>query len=285
MEKIKIITDSTCDLTPEIIERFGIAEVVPMEIFLGEKGSLKDGTFDVHEIYDYVKATKQLPQTSAANEYAFTDTFKRLTADGSSVLHFAISTDLSATCGCARAAAENFENVYVVDARQLSTGTSLLMLHAVDMLKANPEMTAKEAAGILSKMGDKTQTSFVVDTIDYLYKGGRCSALSLLGANLLKLHPSLHVVDGKITVGKKYRGKMTNIFSQYIQDLKEANPDYDDTRCFITYTQDTPQEVIDEATACTKKFFNFKEILHTTAGSTITCHCGKGTLGLLFMKK
>lgn len=281
---IKLTTDSTCDLSAELVERYGICATVPLDVNLGEQ-NLKDGTFEISEIYDFVKRTKKLPKTSAVNVFDFEEVFKKLTADGSSVLHFSISSKLSASCQNAAIAAAGLKNVYVVDSKQLSTGTSLLMLAAYDMIKNKPEMTAKQAADILNGMAEKVQTSFCVDTINYLYKGGRCSALALLGANLLKIHPSLHLRDGFIKVGKKYRGKMTAIFGKYIEDLKADNPNYDDTRCFITYTHGTSPEVIEEARARTKEFFKFKEIHETTAGATVTSHCGAGTLGLLFMNK
>lgn len=286
MQSIKIVIDSTCDLTPELFKRCGIAAIVPLSVIMGDK-QFKDENFDSRNIYQYVKENRKLPKTSAVNEYDFHEAFERLTADGSAVLCFTISADLSATHASAVAAAKRLKDVYVVDARQLSSGSSLLIMRGLDMLAENPSLTAKELAETLNAMGraGKVQSSFVVDVIDYLYRGGRCSALALLGANVLKLHPSLHLKEGLITVGKKYRGKMTKIFAKYIADLKEENPNYDDTRCFITYTADTDPEVIAEAERAVREHFNFKEILFTTAGATITCHCGRGTLGLLFMRK
>lgn len=276
--------DSTCDLTPEQIARFEVSEILPLDITMG-KDSFKDKNFRIQDIYEFVKNTKQLPKTSAVNEYDFSKAFSNLTADGSAVLHFSISSELSVSCANARAAAEKCKDVYVIDGRQLSTGTSLLLIYARNLLEKNPEMTAREAADILNTQGENVQTSFVVDTIDYLYKGGRCSALSLFGANLLRLHPSLHLKGGQITVGRKYRGKMKKIFAKYIEDLREDNPDYDNTICFITYTVDTDPSLIAEAERATREFFDFKEILFAKAGATITCHCGKGTLGLLFLRK
>ena len=282
--KIKLTTDSTCDLTPELIKRYEIAEAMPLPISLGDR-TLTDGAFDTREIYTHVEKTKQLPKTSAINVFDFEEMFAKHTADGSAVLHFSISSGVSACCQNAQKAATGFKNVYVIDTKQLSTGTSLLIFYAYDLLKNNPQMTVQEAAGIMDIMTGKVQTSFCVDTITYLYKGGRCSALALLGSNLLKIHPSLHLKGGLIKVGKKYRGPMPSVITRYIDDLKAENPEYDDARCFITYTPETDPETVEAAKARTKQIFKFKEILETTAGSTITSHCGKGTLGLLFLNK
>ena len=281
---IKFTADSTCDLTKELIKRFNISEIIPLQVILGEK-SLYDGAFETRDIYKFVEKTKQLPKTSAVNVFEFKNLFEKHTADGSAVLHFSISGKISASCENALEAAKDFKDVYIIDGKSLSTGTSLLIFYAYDMLKSYPNMSAKEAAKLLNTKTDKLQASFCVDTLHYLHKGGRCSALALFGSNLLKIHPSLHLKNGLITVGKKYMGKMTKIIPKYIADLKEANPHYDNTRCFITYTVDTNPEIISAAKTCVKEIFNFREIFETTAGSTITSHCGAGSIGLLFMNK
>jgi DegV family protein with EDD domain len=283
MKNIKITTDSTCDIGKDIMARFQIAEALPLAINLGEV-SLKDGTFKIEEIYRFVEKTKQLPKTAAASVFDYKDMFMRQTADDDAVIHFSISSELSASYQNAVSAANEVENVYVVDGRVLSTGTSLLMLYARDLIDTKLDVTAREIAEICRKKARSIQASFCIDTLDYLYKGGRCGALSLLGANILRLHPSLHLKDGKITVGKKYRGKMIRVLTEYIADLREAYPDYDDTRCFITKTE-CDDEIIETATQRVRELFHFKEIFQTKAGATITCHCGKGTLGLLFLNK
>ena len=281
---IKLTLDSTCDLPPELLSRFDVAGVIPLGVIMGDNVR-PDGSFDPLEIYEYADKTKKIPSTSAVNIHDFQEFFTKLTEDGSAVIHFSISGAISASCQNAETAAKDFENVYVVDGRQLSTGTSLLLACARDMLNENPELSPADLAKTLNAMADKVQASFCIDTIFYLYKNGRCSALSLLGANLLRLHPSIHLSEGVNKVGKKYRGRMANVISNYIADLRADNPNYDNTRCFITYSPGTPADVIAEAHVKTKELFDFKEILETTAGSTITCHCGKGTLGLLFMNK
>jgi DegV family protein with EDD domain len=283
MKNIKITADSTCDIDKDVMKRFQIVEALPLAINLGE-ASLKDGTFKIEEIYRFVEKSKQLPKTAAASVLDYTDMFMRHTQDGGAVIHFSISSELSASYQNAVLAAKELKNVYVVDGRVLSTGTSLLMLYARDLIDGNPDLDASEVAEICRQKTQSIQASFCVDTLDYLYKGGRCSALSLLGANVLRLHPSLHLKDGKITVGKKYRGKMIRVLTEYIADLREMYPDYDDTRCFITKTE-CDGKIIEAATQKVKELFNFKEIFQTKAGATITCHCGKGTLGLLFLNK
>lgn len=281
---IKLTADSTCDLTNELINRFNLSGIIPLQVILGEK-SLYDGSFDTREIYRFVEQSNDFPKTSAVNVFEFKKLFEKQTADGSDILHFSISGKLSASYENALLAAKDFKHVYIIDGKSLSTGTSLLIFYAYDLLKNNPGMSAKEAVKILNAKTDKIQASFCVDTLSYLYKGGRCGALAYLGSNLLKIHPSLHLKDGLIKVGKKYVGKMTKVIPKYIAGLKEENPNYDNARCFITYTVDTDPEVVAAAKACTKETFDFKEIFETTAGSSITSHCGIGTLGLLFINK
>jgi DegV family protein with EDD domain len=286
VSKIVFTTDSTCDLTPELKNRFGVADSISsLFVNLGSVEHKDDGTFDPRDIYKFVTETKKLPKTAAANFVDFVNLFKRKTADGSSVIHFSISNELSATYSNALLASKEFENVYVVDGRQLSSGTSLLLIKAFELYEKDPRVSAKELFATMQGMTSKVQTSFCVDTITYLYKGGRCSALALLGANILKIHPSLHLRDGKICPGKKYRGKMVKVLPEYIQDLYNENLDYDPSWAFITYTADTDREAVEAALAKTKELFNFVEIHETVAGPTITSHCGKGTLGLLFMRK
>ena len=238
---IKLTLDSTCDMPAELLERFGIVGVVPLGVVMGDTVR-PDGSFHPSEIYAYDEKYKKLPSTSAVNVAEFTDFFKKHTEDGSAVVHISISSGISASYQSGITAAKDFKNVYVVDGKQLSTGTSLLALHARDILNVNPGIPPAELAKTLSALGEqKVQCSFCIDTIRYLYKNGRCSALSLLGANLLRLHPSIHMKSGVNKVGAKYRGKMPSVISKYIEDLKKDNPDYDNTRCFITYSYGTPQ--------------------------------------------
>lgn len=283
-QKIKFTADSTCDLTKDLVKRFNLSEVIPLQVILGEK-SLYDGAFDTREIYRFVEESKLFPKTSAANIFDFKKAFEKHTADGSAVIHFSISNKLSASFSNAVEAAKEFKNIYIVDGKSLSTGTSLLIFYAYDLLKKNPSMEVSELAKILNGKADSVQASFCVDTLSYLHKGGRCSALALVSSNLLKIHPSLHLNGGEMKVGKKYIGKMPKVIPKYIADLKASNPDYDNTRCFITYTVDTDHEIIEAEKNSVKELFDFKEILETTAGSTVTSHCGLGTIGLLFMNK
>lgn len=281
---IKLTTDSACDLTQELIQRFGVSGVIPMTVILGDE-ERADGTFDPADIYDFHKRTKTLPTTSAVNPYAFETFFSEQTADGSAVVHFSLSSKMSATYENAMAAARQFSNVYIVDGKQVSAGTAMLLFRARDILNTSPDIGAKDLYERIEGMTGKVQTAYCLDTITYLYENGRCNALGLLGANLLALHPSIHVKDGENTVGKKYRGKLSSAIPKFIEDVVRDNPDYDDTRCCVVCSAGTDPDIFSAALDLTKEKFNFKEVFSFTLGSTMTCHCGKGTLGMTFMNK
>lgn len=278
MAKVILSTDSTCDLSKEIIERYGIKSV-PLIVMLDKE--YRDG-IDVSpaQIYDYVEKTGVLPKTAAVNSETFTEYFSNLTKNGDAVLHISISNRLSACYQNAKIAAENMKNVYIVDGYALSTGTSLLVLKAHDLLNSGKSL--EETVSELEILKLKTQTSFVIDRLDYLYKGGRCSGLALLGANLLKIHPMTLMQNSYLKSFKKFHGSMKVVYSNYIDYLAENFNDYDDTRAFITHTETDP-EILNMITEKVKERFKFKEVFDTLAGSTITCHCGKGTVGLLYI--
>ncbi|MEE1218706.1 MAG: DegV family protein, partial [Ruminococcus sp.] len=213
--KVKIISDSTCDLSKELIQKYDI-EIVPLYVILGND-TRKDGV-DVKpdDIYSYVDKNGTLPSTSAVNIPDYQDVFKYWTEQGYEVVHFGISSDFSSSYNNARLSAEEFENVFVVDSRNLSTGQGLVVLHGCEM--AQNGASAKEIADECAKITDKVEASFVVNSIDYLYKGGRCSALSAFGANLLQLKPCIEVIDGKMKPGKKYRGNISRVIANYVVD-------------------------------------------------------------------
>ncbi len=281
--KVKIISDSTCDLSKELLEKYDIA-IAPLSVTLGEK-TYKDGVeMKVEDIYAYVDKTGSLPTTNAVNLADYIDIFRSWKDKGyDGIVHFNISSDFSSSFQNACLAAEEFENVYVVDARNLSTGQGLVVLRGAEL--AMEGKSPREIHEECTAMTSKVEASFVIDKLDYLYKGGRCSAVAALGANLLKLKPCIEVTDGKMDAGKKYRGKWERVILDYVKDRLEGRDDIDKKRIFITHTK-CLDEVVNNVEAEIRSFIpDFEEILITTAGATITTHCGPNTLGILFVRK
>ncbi len=277
--KVKFTADSTCDLSPELLERYQIS-IVPLKVTLGEKTYFDGQNITPPDIFQYVSETKQLPKTAAANMNEYGAFFKQFTDQGMEVIHFNISSDMSSSHQGARLAAEEMKGVYVVDSRVLSTGTSLLLLHTLDLVEGG--MSAKDAVAEANRIASHVQTSFVVDTLEYLHKGGRCSSVAMLGANLLKLKPYIRMKDGKLSVLKKYRGSMQKVLRAYVNDLHEMFPHPEKRRVFVTHSYCDPS-IVDLVVDLVKEVFDFEEVLVTVAGSVITSHCGRGTLGVLFL--
>lgn len=280
--KVKIISDSTCDLSKELIEKYSIA-IVPLYVTMNEQAK-KDGLEVVPEdIYEYVKKNNKLPTTSAANVGDYIEVFKYWREQGFEIVHFNISCDFSSTHHNACIAAEEVGGVYVVDSKNLSTGQGLAVLHGAEM--AEQGKSAKEIFEECTALTSKIEASFVVDSIDYLYKGGRCSALAAFGANLLKLKPCIEVKDGKMSPGKKYRGNISRVMINYVQERLSGRDDIDKHRIFITHTKCSDEDVQAVKDKILELSPDFEEILETTAGCTVTTHCGPNTLGILFIRK
>lgn len=280
--KVKITSDSTCDLSPELIKKYDI-DILPLYVSMGEE-TKKDGLEVVPEdIYEHVDKTGKLPKTSAPNLTDLIELFDKWHKEGYSIVHFSISSDFSSSYHSATIAAEEVGDVCVVDSRNLSTGQGLLVLHAADL--AAEGKTAEEIKAECDKLAPKVEASFVVDSIDYLRKGGRCSAIAALGANLLKLKPCIEVIDGKMTPSKKYRGKIEKVILDYVRDRLNGREDILKNRIFITHTKYSPETVNQVRDLINELSPGFNEILETTAGCTITSHCGPYTLGILFIRK
>ncbi len=274
--KIAISVESTNDLSKELLSENDI-KVIPYHINLGEK-SFKDGEVSIQEMFDFVEQTKTLPKTNAINEFEYSEYFKELKKEYDAIVHICLSSGLSSSCGNAMRASKEIDNVFVVDSLSLSTGIGLLALYAKEL--ANAGEKPADIAEKVAKRAENLQVSFVVKRLDYLYKGGRCSSLQLLGANLLKIRPRIVVKDGGMLSDKKYRGNMHSVITKYCADvLEEFNtPDLD--KVFITYTSATEDMIEAAETAC--KDAGFKNIYKTNAGCTITSHCGENTLGILY---
>ena len=278
--KIKVTSDSTCDLSPELVEKYNVG-IFPLNVILGDK-TYSDG-IDItpQDIFNYVSETGVLPKTAAHSMEEYAEFFKKEIEGYDALIHFNISTKASASCNNAMLASKNFKGkVYVVDSLALSTGQGLLVLKACDL--AADGKSAGEIVEIVEGLRPKLNTSFVPDVLDYLHKGGRCSLASLIGAKVLKLHPLISMKDGQMYAKKKYMGGLEACLRKYIKDLAEEYRTYDKTRCFITHSSCEP-EVVEKARAQVKEIFDFDEILETVAGSVVTSHCGKNTLGVLFI--
>lgn len=281
MAKVIITADSTCDLPRDIAEKNDVT-LVPLYINLGEK-SLADGK-DIapEDIYAFVEETGNLPTTSANPVGNYEELFKELTEQGYDVVHLNLSSGFSCTHQNACLAAEDYDNVYVVDSRNLSSGSGLLVLEAAEMAKQG--VPAAEIAEKLKELALKADASFVIDDLTYLHKGGRCSAVAKFGANLLKLKPCIQVKNGVMGVAKKYRGEYKACVEQYIKD-KLADVDSIDTkRVFITHTK-CDDEIVKLAVDTVNSLVKFDDVIENTAGCTITTHCGPDTLGVLFFRK
>lgn len=278
---VKIATDSCCDLTLDQIKENEIA-VLPLLVSLGEDDYLDGVDVQPNDIYEFVKETKQLPKTAARSTEDFKEFFEKLLEDGSEVVYAGIGSGLSCTFENAKRAKEEIgsDRLFVVDSKSLSTGIGLLLLYAKKL--AFEGKSGADIAAELQKQAQFSQASFVVNKLDYLHKGGRCSAMAKFGANLLKIKPRLEIVEGKIENTGKYMGQFKSVLLKYVDDMLKANPNPKKDICFVTHTK-TEQEIVDAVIEHIKNKNIFDQIVETTAGSTITCHCGENTLGILFL--
>ncbi len=276
---IQLTADSTCDLGP-LVARYSIG-IMPLSVILGADSFLDGVTIVPQDIFDYYNRTGQLPKTAAPSIADYEEFFQKYVDEGKTVIHFNISSKSSSSHSYAVEAAKKFEGkVYVVDTKALSSGQGLLVMKAQDLIDAGKG--AEEIVETVNALREKTNTSFVPDRLDYLFKGGRCSRMQMYGANLLKIHPLIDMEDGQLVAGKKYRGSMEKCIEAYINDLAVRYPKYDTTRCFVTHSS-ADRELVEFAKKKVAETFSFKEIIETVAGSVITGHCGRNTLGVLFI--
>jgi len=276
-----ISADSTCDLPPELIERHNI-HIIPLSILLGEDSYLDDANFSPDKIYEYYKQNGTLPKTSAPSVQQFIDFFAPFVEQGCEVVHIDISSEISATFGSGRIAASEFEGVYTVDSRSLSTGISVLIMEAVRC--RDEGMCAADIAAYLESIVPKVETSFVIDTLEFLWKGGRCSGVAALGANVLKLHPAIAMKDGKLDVYKKYRGNMLSVYKQYARETLTGK-ELAGQVVFIVDSGEVSEEAVEAVKEIVREFAPEHEIYCCRAGCTISSHCGPGTVGVLFIRK
>lgn len=275
--KIAISAESTIDMPQELLDKFQI-HTVPFTIIMGEKSAL-DGVVTPEVIFDFVDKRKKLPKTSAVNEYQYQEHFDKLLKDYDKVIHFSLSSKISSAYANAFRVASNNPNIKVIDSKSLSTGIALEAIYASKLVNDGKDF--EEIINLVTKRIGYVQASFLLERLDYLYMGGRCNALQLFGANLLKLHPQIIVQDGKMVVARKYRGKIDQNTIKYVIDTLERFNNPDKENIFITYstanikTIDAIKEILKER--------GFQNIFITRAGCTISSHCGNGCLGILYI--
>ncbi|MBQ6979238.1 MAG: DegV family protein [Clostridia bacterium] len=275
--KIAISAESTIDITEEIKKANDI-KIVPFQIFLGDDNKL-DGEITSHEIIEFVNKNKILPKTGAVNSAQFEEHFSSIKKDYDAIIHFSLSSELSSAYNNAKSVADTMENVYVIDTRSLSTGIALLALYAVELVKKG--LDAKDIYEKCLERVPFVQASFELMRLDYLYKGGRCSSLAYFGANLLRIRPQILVKDGKMVSGKKYRGNFEHVVNKYCEDVLAEFNSPDLSNVFITYTTASPEIIEGVKNRLIAR--GFKKIYVTTAGGTITSHCGENCLGILYI--
>jgi DegV family protein with EDD domain len=282
MPKPVVITaDSTCDLSREILARFDI-RVIPLTILLGDESYLDGVGFDAQDIYSRYRKDGTLPKTSAPGIQQFMDFFTPILDEGCEIVHLDISAELSSSYNNACIAASELGGVHVVDSRMLGTGIGLLAIEGAECRDRG--MPAEEIAGHLRALTEKVDTSFVLDTLEFMWKGGRCSAVSALGANLLRLKPALEMRDGKLSVYKKYRGSIQSVYRQYVKE-RLASAEVRPGHIFVYNSGEVSDETLEEINAIVRETVPGAEIHNTLAGCTVASHCGPKTLSVMFIRK
>ena len=279
MKKIKFITDSTCDLSQSLIEEYEI-EIVPLHVLLGEADHLDDGKITSKDLFEFADKTGTLPKSAAVNEFEFKVVFSKWLDEGFDIFFMGISSELSATMQNAITAANMLEpeRISIVDSKSLSTGTALILLKAAD--KAREGASLKEVSDYAVSLQNKAHASFIVDTLKYLYMGGRCSRLSSIMGTSLKIKPVLELKEGRIVPGDKFRGK--HYIKKYYDHVMADTDKIDPKRVFVTHCMAKEAQQVKKQL---EEDFGYKNVYVTDASATISTHCGPGTLGILYLYK
>lgn len=277
--RIKITSDSTCDLSPALIRENEI-EIFPLFVNKGGESFLDGVTIQPSDIFAHVAAGGDLCSTAAVPVGVYQERFSALRKEYDAVIHVSLGSGFSVTHHNAVLAAEDMDNVRVIDSRNLSTGHGHVVMEACKLAKTADDLDSIVAA--LNDLTPRVDTSFLLDRLDYMVKGGRCSAVAMLGANLLNLKPCIIVQDNKMVVAKKYRGHYAKCMEKYVRDRLADSADILSERIFITHTP-VSDEVLETVHRTVRACISFEHIYETTAGGTISCHCGEGCLGILFI--
>ena len=279
--RVKIISDSTCDLSPELLERYDIA-ITPLCVIKGGK-EFHDGVdITPADIFTHVDGGGELCSTAAVSQFEYTQMFTRYAKEYDEVVQINIGSNFSCCYQNACLAAQEFDNVFVGESGNLSTGQGLLVVAAAKL--AQQGVSGIEIAERVRALVPKVEASFLIERLDYMRKGGRCSTVAALGANLLKLKPCIEVREGKMSVCKKYRGSFEKCIRQYVKERLDGREDIATELVFITHAA-ADTNVVAAAKEETAQYGSFEEVEETQAGCTVSCHCGPDTLGILFVRK
>lgn len=283
--KIVITADSTCDLNEELLAKYKVT-TIPLHITLGEQTYDDWVTIKPQDIYDHFYKTKELPKTAANSVGEYVDLFEKFVNDGCEVIHFSLGSSLSVTHRSSALAAQEFDGKVVsIDTCNLSTGSGLLIIKAAELIEQGKSLN--EIASEINALVHKSHASFVLDKLDFLQAGGRCSAVEAFGANLLGLKPCIEVSTqehGKMSAGKKYRGKFDKVCLDYLNDIITKYGELDTSRAFVTHSG-CDETLVENVRKALEDKNIFDEIFVTRASCTISSHCGPTTLGVLFMTK
>lgn len=277
--KIAITADDTCDIPRDLAKEYNIT-LIPIVVIMGDKEYMDGINIVPQDIYDFVEKNKSLPKTSAKSSVEYKEVFENLRKEYDAVIHFALSFGVSSTGNNALQASKELDNVFVIDTKSLSSGSGLLVLSCVEKVKKG--LPLETILQEINQEVEKVQASFLINKLDYLKKGGRCSAIALFGANLLGIKIKVELIDGKMQPAKKYAGKFPICLSKYLTDTIKENPP-ELNRVFVTGSSAMPgirENLIKEV-----KALGFKEVIDMQAGATICCHCGPETIGVLYLKK
>ena len=281
---VKIFSDSTCDLSEELIKRYSIT-IIPLCIIMGDKSYYDGEGLSQKDIFKWADENKTTPKTAAITAERLEEAAKPIFEAGDDIILFTISSGMSSTFNLASIYAEDNGNghMHIIDSANLSTGIGLLVIKAAEM--AEEGKGASDIVKEIEALIPRVRASFVIDTLTYLSRGGRCSSVTALLAGTLKLHPEIVVKNGAMGVNKKYRGSLGNSVMKYATDLEESLLDADHDRVFITHTvRESERAIVDEVRKYLESLGVFKEVIETRAGGVISSHCGPGTLGILFIK-
>ena len=283
MANVKILADSTCDLSDELLEKYDIT-VIPLYIQLDDKSYLDKLEITPDRIYEWSDKNGKTPKTAAPGMDVVQGILEKFNKEDTDLIYFGISEDMSTTCNVIRLVAEDmgYDNMYVIDSMNLSTGIGLQVLRAAELAALGWQ--AKDIVDHMEGLREKVRASFVIDTLTYLYRGGRCNAMTALVAGALKLKPQISVINGKMDVTKKFRGNISVVIKKYVAELEENLKKADETRVFITHSG-CSEEIVKQVYDYLEGLHHFKEIQVTLAGSVISSHCGPNTLGVLFYEK
>lgn len=279
--KIKITADSTCDLPKELTERYNIS-LYPLTVVKGNESFKDNVTITPADIFAHVAAGGDLCSTAAGSITEYQELFSRYADDSDAIVHISLGSAFSSSYQNACIAAEDFSNVRVIDSQNLSSGQGLTVLHACKLAENCEDLDGLVAE--LEEYTTKVESSFLLDQLQYMVKGGRCSAATALGANLLNLKPCIEVKDGKMCVVKKYRGNYPKCLANYIKDRLHERQDLRSGLMFLTYTK-VDDNCLKAAQDAVSEYGHFEQVIESTAGCTVSCHCGPGTLGILFVRK